>query len=354
VSHNYAVDDELPVDEVPYRDAYEIPTSRPDDAAPESSYGRADLHVHLNGAVPVSTLREILYDEATALPEGFSIDRDLARRAPSPSLGAYLEPWRVLRLLPRKRENLDRLTLATFASFADNAVRLVELRSSVLYLAGLQNCSTADALTALIESTQIAAANHGVRRGLILTVTRGDRAAADLALLLRAYRDLGEPDDVVGIDLAGDEEIGYPPELPALFRQAKERYGLGVTIHAGETGRGENIRTAVEEFRADRIGHGSAAGRDPELMDLLAERDVCVEVCPISNRLTGALGLDEAHPLVEFERRGSPFIICSDNPGIHDRGLAEDHIEATREGLSTGALSQQYALARRYSFTKGD
>lgn len=114
---------------------------------------RADLHVHLNGAVPLEAIQEILYDEATTLPPGFQIERDFVRRTPSPSLAAYLTPWQVLRLLPRRRENLDRLTDATFAAFENNAVRFVELRSSVLYLAGLQNVTPADAMRALIEST---------------------------------------------------------------------------------------------------------------------------------------------------------------------------------------------------------
>lgn len=79
----------------------------------------------------------------------------------------------------------------------------------------------------------------------------------------------------------------YPTELPSLFREAKDRFGLGITIHAGETGRAENVRSAVELFGADRIGHGTAAGKDPELLELLSSLGICVEVCPISNRLTG-------------------------------------------------------------------
>ena len=59
------------------------------------------------------------------------------------------------------------------------------------------------------------------------------------------------------------------------------------------------------------------------------------------------------HPLIEFQQRGTPFVICSDNPGIHDRGLAEDYAEAAAEGLVPAALGRQYELAKRYSFMKG-
>lgn len=314
---------------------------------------RAELHVHLNGAIPASTIREIMADEATKLPSGFEFERDLVRLTPCESLASYLTPWQVLRLFPGKPESLDRMCLAVAANLAENKVRFVELRSSVLYLGALQKISPADALRRLIDSTGAAAQRHGIRRGLILTVTRGDYAVVNMATLLQAYKDLGEPDDIVGVDLAGDEETGYPAELPTLFREAKDRFGLGVTIHAGETGRVENVRTAVELFGADRIGHGTAASKDPKLMEFLASLDICVEVCPISNRLTGAVRRDEAHPLQEFRRHGVPFVICSDNPAIHQRGLAADQAAAMAEGLSICDMRQQFEVAKRYSFMEG-
>jgi adenosine deaminase len=86
------------------------------------------------------------------------------------------------------------------------------------------------------------------------------------------------------------------------------------------------------------------------LLDLLADKSICIEVCPISNRLTGAVPRDEAHPLQVFRRHGVPFVICSDNPAIHQRGLADDQAEAMAEGLSICDMQQQYEVAKRFSF----
>lgn len=324
-----------------------------DDGAQAHVHDRGELHMHMNGAIPLSTIRAILEDEETLIPEGFDFEGDMIRLNPCNSLTEYLTPWQVLRLFPKKRVNLDRLSHAVFASLAENSVRFVELRSSVLYLTGLQNCAPAQALENLIESTNNAAQHYGIQRGLILTVTRGDYSASNLSTLLQAYEDLGRPKDVVGLDLAGDEEIPYSAELPAMFREAKDRYGFGITIHAGETGRVENVRVAVAQFHADRIGHGTAAGKDPDLLDLLSAKEVCIEVCPISNRLTGAVPRDEAHPLQEFRRHGVPFVICSDNPGIHQRGLADDQAAAMSEGLSICDMQQQYEVAKHFSFIEG-
>jgi adenosine deaminase len=135
-----------------------------------------------------------------------------------------------LRLFPKKRENLNRITLAVFASLSESNVRFLELRSSVLYLANLQNCSPTQALERLIESSRAASDQFGIRFGLILTVTRGDYSSVALSTLLQAYQNLGEPHDVVGLDLAGDEEIAYPGELPSLYYSATINLAGSATI----------------------------------------------------------------------------------------------------------------------------
>ena len=124
-----------------------------DDGAEAYVHDRGELHVHMNGAIPLSTIRAILADEATSLPDGFDFERDMVRLTPCKSLTEYLTLWQALRLFPKKRTNLDRLSHAVLANLAQQSVRFVELRSSVLYLTGLQNCTPVQALEYLVEST---------------------------------------------------------------------------------------------------------------------------------------------------------------------------------------------------------
>jgi hypothetical protein len=73
---------------------------------------------------------------------------------------------------------------------------------------------------------------------------------------------------------------------------------------------------------AERIGHGIAAIHDPELMDLLAERNLPLEICPGSNMKTAALarqlGREDAriedHPLPKLLRHGIPIVLSTDDP----------------------------------------
>jgi len=89
----------------------------------------------------------------------------------------------------------------------------------------------------------------------------------DTVNLAYKYRDRG----VIGIDLAGDE-LHYPAaphaEAFALARQLE----IPITIHAGEGEKAENIREAVFDHGATRIGHGVALQQDTELLSACENR----------------------------------------------------------------------------------
>lgn len=74
----------------------------------------------------------------------------------------------------------------------------------------------------------------------------------------------GHEGGVVGVDVACGEfsfttddakHIAAFNTHQAALRKAKEA-GLGVTVHAGESGSGANVVRALEQYGADRIGHG--------------------------------------------------------------------------------------------------
>jgi adenosine deaminase len=314
---------------------------------------KGELHVHLNGLVSTNLVRSLLSEEGVKIPAGYNIDRDLSRTTPSPDLATYLMPWQVLRLIPRSQAALGLIVDNAFANLKAQNVSFVELRNSVIYIALLNNIAVSTALLWLIHEIEIASIKYHIKAGLILTISRGDSAPDQLHSLLNAYIDIGRPDIVVGLDLAGNEEAISPTETGQLFCKAKNDYNLKITIHAGETGKPENIADAIINFSADRIGHGTAAYKSQAVMDLLRDRDICVEVCPISNRLTGAVRAHESHPVSEFIKLGVPFVICSDNPSIHNSGISEDYLCFYRETNGEEILRAMLSSQIRYSFMDG-
>ncbi len=314
---------------------------------------KGELHVHLNGLVSTETIRTLIEKEGCTIPNGFDLKNDLSVLKPAKSLLEYLKPWQVLRLIPNSRSSLKLIIENAFLNLKRDNVKFAEIRNSVIYIALLNNVSVDIVLFWLLTDIEEASNKYDIRSGLILTVSRSEYAPEHLRKLLNAYKKLGCPKYVLGVDLAGNELISPPNETAQLFQEAKHKYGLGVTVHAGETGNFENIRKAVVEFGADRIGHGSAAPKSNSIMDLLKEHDVCVEVCPISNRLTRAVAESEAHPVVKFIENNVPFVICSDNPAIHASNLSEDYLEFFRETNDSLCLESMYCNQIKYSFLKG-
>ncbi|MFO6484685.1 hypothetical protein ACLBR5_17605 [Escherichia coli] len=157
---------------------------------------------------------------------------------------------------------------------------------------------------------------------------------------------------MIGLDLAGNEDITPPPEHGTDL-EVLNKYGLGITIHAGETGNADNIRNAIISYGADCIGHGTAVIRSPEIMDLIRELDICIEVCPISNRLNRRSLDVDPHPVGEMINHNIPFVICSDNPAIHRSSLSEDYVAFMQETKNFIVMDNMYETQKRYSFLKG-
>ncbi len=245
------------------------------------------------------------------------------------------------------------LVESAFLNLKKENVHFVELRNSVIYIASLNNISIKKALAWLIDDIDNLSDKYGIKAGLIMTVNRGGYALEHLSQLLEAYKCLKYPQTVIGVDLAGNEDVSSSKDLGYLFKKARYDYDLGVTIHAGETGNIENVADAINNYGANRIGHGTAIIKSKGVMNLVKEKDICIEVCLISNRLTNAIDEDSVHPVSDFIRNNIPFVLCSDNPSIHVSGISKDYMEFIRETKNISYLNNMFEEQRKYSFIKG-
>ncbi len=102
---------------------------------------------------------------------------------------------------------------------------------------------------------------------------------------------------VSGLDVAGIERNNLPAELHPFYKEAFERCLLS-TIHAGETERAQSVKDAIFMLNASRVGHGLSIKHDEELKRLIAERRICVELCPKSNQFTNGFKVFRAEKKV--------------------------------------------------------
>ncbi len=159
---------------------------------------------------------------------------------------------------------------------------------------------------------------------------------------------------IAGLDLAGDERTNRPEALCAYFEPAFEAC-LPLTIHAGEGESADSIWQAAYRLHADRIGHGLSIVKHPELAQRFRDRNICLELCPTSNReVIGYRDPElpessdcENYPLLQFLDQGLPLTICTDNPGISRTTITGEFLAAARMAGRTIPLWTALAIIKQ-------
>jgi aminodeoxyfutalosine deaminase len=128
---------------------------------------------------------------------------------------------------------------------------------------------------------------------------------------------------IVGIGIGGDERRTGAEPFRELFQEAKDA-GLRLTAHAGETMGPESIWAALN-IGAERIGHALSAQLDPDLMEVLAERQVPLEICVTSNLRTGCCPTLEEHPVRRYFDAGLMVTLNSDDPAMFESDLQDEY-----------------------------
>ncbi|KAK2827852.1 hypothetical protein FQN49_007276 [Arthroderma sp. PD_2] len=139
------------------------------------------------------------------------------------------------------------------------------------------------------------------------------------------------PHLIAGFDLVGKEDKAqlstYAPQL-LWFRQQCISQNLEIPFffHAGEClGDGDatdsNLYDAIL-FNSRRLGHGFSLYKHPHLIDLVKQRRIMIESCPISNEVLRLTATVEAHPLPALLARGVSASLSNDDPAVLGQGGA--------------------------------
>src|ERR1700723_3495506 len=129
---------------------------------------------------------------------------------------------------------------------------------------------------------------------------------------------------IVGIGIGGDEARGGAELFRESYAEAKAA-GLRLTAHAGETIGPESIWAAIN-IGAERVGHALSAQDDAELLDMLAEKQIPLELNVTSNIRTGCCKSFEEHPVKLYFETGLMVTINSDDPPMFGSNLLEEYV----------------------------
>ncbi len=154
---------------------------------------------------------------------------------------------------------------------------------------------------------------------------------------------------IVGIGIGGDEARGGADIFREAYAEARAA-GLRLTAHAGETMGPESIWAAIN-IGAERVGHALSARMDDELMEVLAERQIPLELNVTSNIRTGCCPSFDVHPVREYFERGLMVTINSDDPPMFGSNLLEEYVLVQeRYGFTQDQMRELAANAVEASF----
>jgi len=276
---------------------------------------KAELHLHLEGAVEPSTLVELceLHRDRTTLAEIDALYR-------YNDFQSFLMAFKAVSAHLKGPDDYELATYRLMQRLKAETVLHAEVYVSVgVCLYRKQDFA---AIFEGLERGRIRGArDFGVSLLWIFDATRhfGVEAAQKVFELAVHYQNR----HVIGVGIGGDE-VKAPPELFRGVYDYASDHGLHLTAHAGETAPAESIWGALN-LRAERIGHGLTAGQDADLMEELAQRQIPIELCITSNLRTGVCQSLAEHPAKKYFDQGLMITLNTDDPALFGTTLSREY-----------------------------
>lgn len=283
---------------------------------------KAHLHVHLEGAMRGETLSDLAGHYGTLLP------------SPPTTFGSFADfgtLYFAAAGLLRSFDDLARLVVEVVEDAAAAGAVWIEPAVHLPDHSGLGEPQTV--LDTLLDAGHLAEEATGVGVGWLITADRTLAPALAVTQAEIAVRNAGR--GVVAFGLANDESAS-PPELFAEAFAIANDGGLIAAPHAGEHRGPQAVTSALDVLGADRIQHGVRAIEDDELVDRLAGRSVCLDVCPTSNVALSVVSDLAHHPLPMLLERGVACTINADDPLLFGVDLLHEY-EVARDVLHLGS-----------------
>ena len=131
---------------------------------------------------------------------------------------------------------------------------------------------------------------------------------------------------IVGVGL-DSSEMGHPPsKFERVFSKAREEKFIPVA-HAGEEGPAAYVWEALNLLKVSRIDHGNRSLDDDQLIQHLAEKQMPLTVCPLSNLELKVVEDLKNHPLLQLMDAGLMVTINSDDPAYFGGYMNENYIQ---------------------------
>ena len=326
----------------------------PRDTAPLNQFQslpKVELHRHLEGSLRLTTMLDIASQHGVTVPASmFNLSGLVQVQDQDPmTFTNFLDKFKTLRLFYKSPDVIHRVTREAVEDAAKDNVRYLELRFTPVALSRAEGFPLHDVMDWVLTSAKEAAQKNNIKVGLIASMNRHEspELAEQVAWLAADH----VKDGMLGIDLAGNEAEFPSRPFHDLFKEAKQTAGLHVTIHAGEWGPAENVRDAILNLGAERIGHGVRVMEDESVIALAKERGAAFEVCVTSNYQSGVVKSIAEHPLPRMLAAGLNVTVNTDDPSVSRITLSQEYQHVCDDlKVPMDALKQTVIKAAQASF----
>lgn len=195
---------------------------------------------------------------------------------------------------------------------------------------GLRTLSEAVVWKAIVRGCERAMTQYPIDVRPILGLARHHAPAKALATLDAVADCALAPGWLAGIDLRGDERLGTATAFVEVFRRAAA-LGLKLRAHAGEMCGAASVREAISACGVRQVSHGVRAIEDPALVRELVRQDVVLHVCPTSNVVLGYTESYGTHALRGLLDAGARCTVDSDDPLLFGTDIQNEYRVLVRE-----------------------
>ncbi|HEY2232060.1 MAG TPA: adenosine deaminase [Candidatus Angelobacter sp.] len=301
------------------------------------SLPKAELHLHLEGSVDPATLAELSRRYNTPLPTENNrydvagsgdvlTEEDVRRLYSYKDFNGFLMAFKSVTERLRSPEDYELVTYRLMQKLRQQNVVHAEVYVSVGVIRW-RGQPVEPIFEGMERGRERGQRDFGVSLLWIFDAVRhfGPQAASEVFDLAARLRER----NVVGIGIGGDEARGPAEGFRDLYKKAADN-GLRLTAHAGETTGPESVWGALN-IGAERIGHGLSAAKDLELLEVMAQKQVPVEICITSNLRTGACKELQEHPVKKFFDQGLMITLSTDDPAMFQTSLNKEFEIAQQE-----------------------
>jgi aminodeoxyfutalosine deaminase len=285
---------------------------------------KAELHVHLEGAIRPETLLILAKRNQVTLP--VTTVEEARAWFKFRDFPHFVEIFFAISRCLKTADDYELIAYEFGAEMARQNVRYAEVTFSASTHEYSLRVPHDTYFGGLLRGRERAKIDFGVEMRWVFDIVRdipdepARKKRAEYTTTV-ALQDMHE--GVVALGLGGAEVNRHPEEFAPYFEKALAG-GLHSAPHAGETVGPASVWGALRTLGAQRIGHGVRSIEDAELVAHLVREQIPLEVCPHSNICLGVYSSLAEHPLPRLYAAGVPVSVNSDDPPLFHTTLNDN------------------------------